>query len=268
MAYREATITKRPFAVVDYRPMSLFWAVSLVCFILALSAFMVFQALTLARTSHLDCSREGLHACVLVREYGPVATRETYPLDAIQSVAIKGHSGKGGSTYSVDLAMRDGTRTQLSRAGSRHLAEVTLKEISDFLDGRAASPSKIPIDDPSPILALMMGLFSIAIGAFSFLILGSARLEFDFDGDKIHYTRRRFPLRPERRTLRGEDVQCARVTARPGSKGGTIYGIALDLEGGASLALLRGGSSNKARHYDAANEINTLLAKLREQRAG
>jgi hypothetical protein len=268
MNYRDAAIQKRPIEIVDYRPMSLVGASALVCLVLAMSLFMLFNAATVGRSAHLECDRGGLHACVLVREYGPIATRTVFPLDAIGHVDVKGHSSKGGTKYSVDLTMRDGEHFQLSRAGNRNFAELTRTVVADFVEGRAASPTRIPIDESSPFGGFAIALCALVIGTFSLLILGSARLAFDLDRDRIEYTRRRFPLRPVHRTLRGEDVQCARVTSRPGSKGRTLYSVSLDLVGGEELPLLRGASGDKTRHYDAANKINTLLAKLREQRDG
>jgi hypothetical protein len=267
MNYRDAAITKRPREVVEYRPIGRLVAVLLLGVALSLSFFMLFNASVVGRSSHLDCDRGGLHACVLVREYGPLSTRTVFPLDSIAQVEIRGHSSKSGTKYSVDLALRNGEHFQLSRAGNRNYAELTRTVVADFVEGRAASPTNIPIDEASPFGGLVMALFSIAIGTFSLLLLGYARLEFDLDGDRILYERRRFPLRAVRRTLRAEDVQCARVTQRPGSKGGTLYSVSIALAGGEELPLLgRAGSSDKSRHYDVANRINTILAKIREER--
>lgn len=166
MNYREATTTKRPVEVVDYRPISFGAAIALVCLTIAMSAFMVFNATTARSTI-------------------------------------------GGGA---------------------------------------------------------MAVVAVTIGLFSLMILGWARLAFDLDQDRVVYTRHRFPLRPITRTLRGEDVQCARVTSRTGNRGRTLYSVSLDLVGGEELALLPGASTDKTRHYDAANKINTLLAQLRQQR--
>lgn len=262
MAYRDAATPKQPIAIVRYRPLNLFTQIGLVAFILAMSFFTLFQALTFARTSHLECERGGAHACVIVREYGPLTTHQTFPLNQINNVVVKSHSGKNRTTYSVALQMTYGAE-QILRAGDKSYAELTRKVVADFVEGRAVSPSKIPLDASSPITAGFMSLFSIAIGLASFLVLGSARLEVDLDRSTVKYVRSRFPRRPVTRTLRAEEIHAARVTSRPGSKGGTIYGVSLDLADGEVLELVPGGGGNKKRPEVAAAEFNALLARMK-----
>jgi hypothetical protein len=240
--------------------------VALIAFTLAAGLVVLFQSLTYARSARLECERGGAHACVLVREYGPIITRRSFPLDGIRSVEVRAHPGKGSTSYSVDLTLIDGTHEQLSRNGKRARAELDRTVIADFLEGRAVSPATTPLDEPSPLAALAMAAFAIGIGAFSLLFFGSARLEFDLDRGTIRYTRSRFPLRPLRRSLRAEDVVRARLTARPGSKGSTIFGVSLDLRGGEVLSLVPSGGSNESRPTTAVEQINTLLAKTREER--
>jgi len=264
MSYREATPSNRAVEVVQYRPMGGVGGVALVGFIFAACLFMLFQSLTYARSARLECEREGAHACVLVREYGPFTTRRTFPLDGIRSVDVRAHSSKSSTTYSVDFTLSDGTREQLSRSGKRPRAELDRAVIADFLEGRAASPSTMPLDEPSPLAALAMAAFALGIGAVSLLLFGSARLDFDLDRGTIRYTRHRLPLRPLRRTLRAEDVVRARLTARPGSKGSTIFGVSLDLRGGEELPLVPGGGGNESRPTTAVEHINAVLARMRE----
>lgn len=262
MAYREAVERSTPRPVVHYRPMHPLVAMGVAVIVMAFSAFTLFQALTYARAVRFDCVRGGENVCVVLRDYGLVTTRQELPAQDIVSVHVTSHSGKNGTNYGVSLRMRAGDTVALMRPGSHGYAERTRSGVEAVLNPALGSTGVL-VQDSSPVAAFFMGLMGVGIGAMTLLFTRSARLEFDLDRARVHYTRQRWPLRPARRTFALAELTRARVVARPGGRGGTIYETALGVRGEADFILVSGGGGSEKRNEAAVAKINAMLEKMR-----
>lgn len=234
--------------------------------VLAFSAFTLFQALTYARSVRFECVRGGENVCVVVRKYGPIATRQELPAHTIASAVVTSHSGKNGTRYGVALRTMDGDSIALMRPGSHGYAELVRSGVESVLN---ASPGAtgVPVEESSPVAAFFMALMGIGLGSITLLFTRSARLEFDLDRARVHYSRQRWPLRTVRRTFDSSDLIRARVAARPGGKGGTIYETALVVRGEPDFVLVSGGGGSEKRNEAAAARINAALEKMRADAA-
>ncbi len=265
MAYRDATAPRRPTAVLRYRPMrpvatfglmALFGFVSLVTF---------FQALTYVRSVELECVRGGPHTCTVLRHYGPLTTHQAIPIQNIHSVSITAHKTKNTTNYAAVLFTKSSETIQLMRATARHIADARRLAVEQVVFDRMPGTQRLFIDESVPVMGAFFALLGLGLAALSLMFFRSARLEFDFDRGAVRYTRLRWPLRPVRRTLRADEVKRARVTARPGSKGSAVYGVALVLDDETDLELLSQGGGGEQHHQRAADAINAHLAKLHEE---
>lgn len=265
MAYREDSTVKRPTAVVHYRPMNIVASVAITAVLLLMCAFTYFQAWTFLRATELSCVRGGEHSCTILRHYGPFTTHEVVPINDIHSVSIKSHTSKNSTTYSTIFLLKDTSKIQLTRPGPVGIADATKLAVEKAAFDREPGTTTLHIQDPAPFSPFFFALIATGLGALSLVFTRTARLEFDLDRGTIAYTRVRWPLRPVRRRFRAEEVKRARVVARPGSKGATIYEVALVIEGEPDLVLIAQGGGSEKRHEEKAAEINGHLARLHEE---
>jgi hypothetical protein len=199
---------------------------------------------------------------VVTRDYGLFSTEKSIPINRIVMLRITSHRNKSSTSYGVEIVTRDAETIALMRPSSRSQAEL-VKSGAELVINDRPGKSGLPVQESSPIAAFFMTLFGLGLGSLSFLMLQTARLDFDLDRSTIRYTRFRFPLRPVRRTLRANEVHGARVVSRVGSKGRTYYEVVLTLDGEV-LALVSGGGGSEARHEEAARRINTVLERMHE----
>jgi hypothetical protein len=267
MAYRAAVEQKRSIEVVHYRPMNPLSVTLLSLIILAMAAFSLFQAVTHARSTRFECVRGGANTCVVVRDYGLFTTRQALPIHYIHAVRMTSHSGKSGTKYGVSITMRDGASVALMRPASQGYAELVRSGAESLALDERPGASSMPVEDASPLMALFMTTVGVLFGAVTLLFTRTARLEFDLDRGVIRYRRQRWPLSPVRRTFEAGEVTRARVIARPGSKGGTLYETALVLRAGPDFELVPNGGGDERRNEAAAARINALLDKMRDEAA-
>lgn len=259
-SYREFTRERpRRTVVVRYRPVNVLAVLALTATALGLSAISYYQALASMRSVALECDRGGEDACTVVRQYGPITTRERVPIDALHSVSIASHSAKSGTNYSAVLLTKHSKRIALMRPGSRADAESARAAIERVALDRTPGKRSTPIQGPAPLVALFALLMGTGLLAAPMLFNQNARLELDFERGELRYTKYHFPLRPERRTIPVRDLRRAVLATYPGSKGAT-YGVELQLARGANVFLAghgNGGSEKRARRK--VDEINALL---------
>lgn len=265
MAYREAATTERPNAVVRYRPMRPLATFALMALFGFVSLLTLFGALTYAREVELECVRGGAHTCTVLRHYGPLTTREAIPIQNIHSVSITAHKTKNSTNYAAVLFTKQGETVQLMRATQRPVADARRLAVEKVVFNPEPGTEKLFIQESVPAMGVFFALLGVGLAALSLMFLRSARLEFDFHRGAVRYTRVRWPLRPVRRTLRAAEIKRARVTARPGSKGSTMYGVALVIDGESDLELLNQGGGGEQHNQRAVDEINAHLAKLHEE---
>ncbi len=265
MRYREphaASTRARPNEIVHYWPIVGWSGGAVLLAAVGGACAMAVLGIRVLRSSQLDCTRGGAHECVVVRHYGPFATREAVPLASVRGVELRAHSGKGGTRYSVAFRLDDRT-VDLTEPMMHARAQLTHQVVADFVEGRAASPTTIPLDESSAI-----GAVPIAIGlgafAFAFNLLRSARLEFDFERGRIAYTRRRFPLKPVRRTFDARETLRAAVAVTTNSKGQAVYSLGLVLRDQDDFPLVANGLDHEKRSKLTAARINELLRELHE----
>lgn len=261
MAYRSGSRPQRPRAVVRYRQLPLPLAVLITAALAFGCVIMASQASDVARTVNLDCAER---QCVVIRQYGPITTRETIPLDRIKSVGVRSHKHKNTVSYSVVLTTDDDT-IKLCRPTAKPAAEALQARVSAMVDAKSTPPTQIAVEEGSPIAALLMLTFSLLLTTIAFVVFRAATLEFDLDRAVVHLTRSRFPLRPVRQTFRAADLERARVNERPGSKGGQVYSVALVLRAGGEVELLPGASGMRKHPDETAARINELLARMHEE---
>jgi hypothetical protein len=267
MAYRDNTTKQRAKAIVHYRPMNALATIAIVAVIVLLSGMTYFQALLSLRSVDVTCVRGGEHTCTVLRHYGPITTHQALPINAIHSVSVSSHRAKNSTNYATILVLKGQDTVQLMRAGARGAADARRVAVDKAAFDPQPGTSTVHTDDAAPISGLFLALLATGLAAMSLLFTRSARLEFDFDRGTVAYKKSRWPLPPVRRTLRADEVKRALVTSRPGSKGGTVYEVELDLAHGPNLVLVGQGGGTEKRHKEAEAAINALLAKLHEEQA-
>ena len=266
MGYRDAAPERRRLPeVVSYRPMPWHTRLAGAAVMLGMSVFMLFMALKELRSTELECVRGGRHTCTIVRHYGLLTTNDAIPINTITSVTISAHSGKNSTTYSADLMVRGRGVVALMRGTKRAVADALKLQIERHVFAREPGTASLPLESPSMLGAVIFGVMAVGVAALSILFNGSARLEFDFDRDQVRYQRRHWPLPAVRRTFRGSDVTRAEVTSRPGSKGGTVYEVALKVAKEGDVPLVGGGGANRQHNKDAADKINRILGRMHDE---
>jgi hypothetical protein len=265
--YRQAPPAQEtPKEVVRYRSTGPVATVLLVVLVATFATVLAFQSFLNLRSVRLECTRGAAgDLCDRLVALGPIVTHDRIPIASITSVALESHAQKSGTKYTVVLATTEGRSVLSWREqpfASAHEKEAAIRAF--LIDARAPSLA-LTIDEPQPFTSLFMGLFSLGLASIVAVLLVSARLEFDFDRRVIRYTRVRWPLRPIRRTLRGEEIARATVHAKPGSKGGTVYQVALVLADGGDLPLVGGSSGGEKHHERTAQRINALLDRMKER---
>jgi len=266
MAYREAERERGEHVeVIRHQPMNRGAMAILVLLFLGISTILLFQALTYVRSTRFDCVRGGVNTCTVRRDYLLLTTEQRLPIHHIHQLQISSHSSKSATKYGVRVLLKDGEGVALIRPTSRATAELVKSGIELVaLDPRPGS-SGLPLQDRSRFAALFFLVVGLGFGALVLLVMQWARLEFDFRRGTIKHTLFRFPLRPTRRVFRLEEVKRARVIASAGSRGSVSYETALVLDQGPDFVILSIGGGDEARNEASVAQINSMLAKMREQ---
>jgi hypothetical protein len=230
-----------------------------------MSAFTLDQAAKHARSTRLECVHGGENTCYLRHSYVFFSTSKALPIHHLVDSAITTHSGKNSTSYGVALRTTAGESVALMRPVSRARADLVRSGVDSLVFHSAPGSAGMPIEESSPIPALLFGAMGIAILAMTLLFNRSAALAFDFDRGTVGLTKFRWPFRPIRETLEGAKLKRARVTARRGSKGSTIYSVVLVMTDNYELELVSGGGGGEGRNDAAAARINAAIGKMHDE---
>ena len=223
----------------------------------------LWQAAVFARSTRLECAAGEARECVMVREYGPYESRRIFLVRNVTSITIVTHSGKS-TNYGVSVRLRDGTAFPVMRPAGRVAAQTVHTNVSRAV-ATAASATSVSIEEPSIFSAALFAMMSLAFLFLAAMLNAKARLQLDFTRKTIDYTRMRWPFKSITRRLQAADVERACVATRIGSKGRTVYELALAIRGEGDLILVTGGGASEKRTKAAAAELNALLSKLRDE---
>jgi hypothetical protein len=263
MAYRDAVDKPRNIEVVRYRPMALAGVIVLSGIAGLASFLMLIMSLHSIRATSIACTRGGVHTCTIERRYGPIATHEAVPIGSISDVRVTRHKNKNSITHGVSL-VTPSDAISLIRPGREDDAIALAAAVRGIVNKPEDGSDTLDLQGADPLMALFFAAFSVGLALLALTITRSARLDFDLDRRTIDYTRFRWPLRPVRRRFNADQVVRARVTAKPGSKARTIFGVALVVKDEPDLELISGGSSNEKPHEETATKINGLLTRLKD----
>lgn len=263
MNYRTAQPRPDRVEVVHHRPLHPLAVAGICVLFLAVPAFLLSEALDFWRGVEVECERGGAHSCDVRRDYGLFTTHQAVPIPQIQRVAVSTHKGKNSPRYGVVLELVDGGSIKVMRPTSRDDAENARAYVEAIVRSESPGVEKHRTQEPNRLGGGLMALFGLAFSSLLLLMTRTARLEFYLDRGSIGFVRQRWPLPPYRRTFRLTEVLRARVNARPGSKGGTIFEAMLVLAGGEELVLLPNVGGSESRVEASVAEINAQLARMR-----
>lgn len=265
MNYRSAPARPDRVEVVRHRPMHPAALTAIALAFGAMLAMLVALSLDMLRSVELVCERGGTHTCDVRRDYGPITTHEAVPILAIRSVVVTTTRNKGRTTYGLDLVAEDRAVTILKRA-SLPAAESIRGRVLTMIRPEPPGTESLLVQEGNPVQA---GLFLLPGAFMAFVLLSmfrTARLDLHLDRGTIVFTRHRWPLSPVQRTFRLDEVDRARLDARPGSKGSTLYEVRLVLRDGEEIALVPHGSGSESRVTQTVTEINQHLRAMRALR--
>lgn len=266
MNYRTAPARPDRIAVVRHRPMHPAALIAIAVAFGTILIVLVTASLDVFRSVELVCERGGTHTCDVRRSYGPITTHEAVPIPSIRSVVVTSARDKGHTTYGLDLVAEDRAVTILKRA-SLPVAESMRGRVLSMIRPEPPGTDALLLQEGSATYA---GLILLPGAFVAFVLLSmfrTARLELHLDRGTIVFTRHRWPLSPLQRTLRLDEVDRARLDARPGSKGSTLYEVRLVLRDGEEIALVPHASGSESRVARTVTEINQHLQTMRGLRA-
>lgn len=269
--YRTAPHTEaEPNETVVYRPLGR-WIPWFVTAMMMLFSFMIMAlALTNGTAVRVTCGHDEKGGSCIVATTMPVLGQSTQivPLASIRDVRLTSKSSKKGTSWTVVLVTTSG-ELPLSLAGATDRAqrERVAAQLREFLGDPAHPSIDLIYDVGDPRAGYFLFLMFVPLLVIA-IVFRRVDLEFEWGLGRLRIQRRRWPLRRRTDSYALDDVRGARVNARPGSKGGAIYSVVVDLVSGGDVALTTAGSSSEGEHRRTADEVNARLRRWRSRRDG
>lgn len=265
MNYRSAPARKDRVEVVRHRPMHPAALFTIAAAFGAMLIMLTVVSLDMLRSVELVCERGGTHTCDVRRSYGPITTHEAVPILSIRSVVVTSARNKGHTTYGLDLVAEDRAVTILKRTNLA-VAESMRGRVLVMIRPEPPGTDSLAVQEGNPVQAALFLLPGAFIAFVLLSMFRTARLDLHLDRGTLVFTRTRWPLSPVQRTLRLDEVDRARLDARPGSKGSTLYEVRLVLRDGEEIALVPHASGSESRVAQTVTEINQHLHAMRALR--
>lgn len=254
-----------PDSEVRFRFLDGVWAglVVLVCAVFVVGGML--GCVVALRRVTVTCVRGGdpPDACVITRAYPLVgAENQVLPLSTIHGTRLTAVKQKNGYVYDLAFDTDGGAIVQISGVhGGQAMRAQQEEQIRAFLREPKTQYLTVEYDAPSPSGVAFSLSFAIMPLFMLFFLLQRATVTFAWAARQIVLTRTRWPLRTFTRRFALDEVQSATMQDKRGSKGATLYQVALVLADGELVPLLNAWSSGQKSKLRAMAAINEQLAR-------